>query len=68
MTDLDPYTPNSGSETIFTIPGSSVKFGPGALREVGEDASAMGLRRVALFTDQNVSKTPSYETLVNSLK
>ncbi len=50
------------------MPGSTVKFGPGALREVGEDARAMGLQRVALFTDKHVSGTPSYATLIRALK
>ena len=68
MADQDFYSPKDGGETIFTVPASSVKFGPGALREVGEDAKAMGLWRVAVFTDNHVAATPSYETLISALK
>ena len=67
MPNQDFYSPRSGGETIFTVPGSSVKFGPGALREVGEDARALGLQRVVLFTDKNVIDTPSYATLIGAL-
>src|SRR5438046_1035703 len=42
-------------ESAFTIDAARVLFGPGALAEVGEHARALGLRRIALFTDRAVA-------------
>ncbi len=55
-------------EQIFSVDVSAIKFGPGALAEVGEDARALGLRRVALFTDPRVRALPAFETLSQSLR
>ena len=68
MTEQQRYSLRPGGETIFTVPGSSVKFGPGALREVGEDARALDLKRVGLFTDKHVVETTCFEILIGALK
>jgi hydroxyacid-oxoacid transhydrogenase len=39
------------SERVFTMDTSSIKFGPGATGEVGDDAIRLGCRRVMLVTD-----------------
>src|SRR5919204_3633661 len=44
------------NETIFTLDTSSIKFGPGATREVGEDMRALGASRVMLVTDPRLSQ------------
>jgi len=43
-------------ETVLEIEAPRVKFGRGAIDELGAEAAALGLRRVALFTDRNVAK------------
>ena len=43
------------NETIFTMDSSSIKFGPGATREVGEDMRALGTRRVVVVTDPRIA-------------
>ncbi|MBL8916638.1 MAG: iron-containing alcohol dehydrogenase [Archangium sp.] len=53
-------------ETAFSIDPTSISFGPGVLREVGE--SLAGSKRVALFTDAQVGKLPMLETVRESLK
>lgn len=53
-------------ETAFAIDPTSIAFGPGVLREVGE--SLLGCKRVALFTDAQVAKLPLLETVKDSLK
>ena len=68
MTEQQRYSLRPGGETIFTVPGSSVKFGPGALREVGEDARALDLKRVGLFTDKHVVETTCFAILIGALK
>ena len=44
-------------ETVFTWGAPPIKFGAGALDEVGADVAAMGLRRVAIVTDRGVLAT-----------
>jgi alcohol dehydrogenase class IV len=41
-------------ETVLEIEAPRVKFGRGAIDEVGAEAAALGMRRVALFTDARV--------------
>lgn len=38
-------------ETVFSVSAAPIKFGPGALRETGADALALGMTRVALFVN-----------------
>jgi hydroxyacid-oxoacid transhydrogenase len=51
----------------FTVDSSRVTFGRGCLAEVGDRAGALGLRRVALFSDAGVAKLPIFATTHNSL-
>ncbi len=51
----------------FTVDASRVTFGRGCLAEVGERANALGLRRVALFSDAGVAALPLYEKTHDSL-
>ena len=51
------YVPREGGETVFTVSASSMKFGAGALAELGEDAVSLGMTRVAFFTDRTVGAT-----------
>ncbi len=54
---LSPYfTPVTGGDTAFTVEAPRIKFGHGALDEIGADAGALGMRRVALFTDPVVAE------------
>ncbi len=57
-----------GGETVFSVAGTNLKFGLGALSELGEDARRLGMRRVALFTDRNVAATESFEAARRSLE
>ena len=55
-------------EIAFTISASSVKFGAGALLELGDDARSLGMGRVAFFTDRNVAATGPAETALGALR
>ena len=61
------YTPTEGGEYAFTVEAPKIKFGVGALREVGEDARALGMSRVALFTDPRVAKLEPVAAVRESL-
>lgn len=57
-----------GCESAFSADLSAITFGAGCLSEIGDHAAALGLRRVALFTDPGVRKTPHFETLYSALQ
>ncbi len=42
------------TETVFTWAATPLKFGIGALAEIGEDCVSLGLRRVLVLTDARV--------------
>jgi len=44
-----------GSDRGFTLGMPTFTFGPGVLAEAGDNAAELGLRRVALFTDQRLA-------------
>jgi len=54
----------------FEVHQNTLKFGNGVLRELGEDAKAVGLygKRIALFTDKRVAQLEAVATAVNALK
>src|ERR1700721_4713427 len=54
-------------DRAFTVDASRVTFGRGCLAEVGERASALGLRRVALFSDAGVAGLPIFGKTHDSL-
>ncbi len=55
-------------ETIFTMDTSSIKYGPGATREVGHEMSAQGARRVMVLTDRNLSASATVAVSLESLR
>jgi alcohol dehydrogenase class IV len=56
-----------GGDGAFTVDSSRVTFGRGCLAEVGERARALGLRRVALFSDAVVAGLPVFDKTHDSL-
>lgn len=62
------YLPGDGNESVFSVDISSISFGHGVLREAGEHARALGMTRVALFTDKRVGALPCLDEVVNALR
>jgi hydroxyacid-oxoacid transhydrogenase len=56
-----------GYESAFTVDASRVTFGRGCIEEVGERAKALGMTRVALFSDAIVAGLPMFDTALRSL-
>lgn len=50
------YAPAPGGDSAFSVEAPKIKFGTGVLRELGEDARALGMTRVAVFTDPLVAE------------
>ncbi len=66
---LDPYfKPEKGGDNAFTMEAPKIKFGLGSLRELGTDAKALGMTRVAFYTDSTVAKLEPVETAKKSLE
>ena len=66
---LEPYfEPKEGGDGAFTVEAPKIKFGIGSLNEIGADAKALGLSRVALYTDPTVAKLQPVETALESLR
>jgi len=55
-------------ETAFTIDTSSIKYGPGATREVGYDLRQLGARRVMLLTDPNLTASQAVAVTLDSIR
>jgi alcohol dehydrogenase class IV len=61
------YAPRADGEIAFTVSPQSIKFGAGALAELGADARSLGLQRVAFFVDAKVAETEPAEVARRSL-
>ncbi|HEX8536493.1 MAG TPA: hydroxyacid-oxoacid transhydrogenase [Cystobacter sp.] len=57
-----------GCDSAFTVDTSRVTFGRGCLAEVGERARALGMTRVALFSDERLVRLPFFQTVLQSLE
>ncbi|AWK86474.1 hydroxyacid-oxoacid transhydrogenase [Azospirillum thermophilum] len=68
MPSPNAYPIDPGGETGFTVEAARMKFGPGMLAELGDDARSLGITRVALFTDPNVAATEPFAAALASLK
>lgn len=51
----DYYAPTEAGDTAFTVEAPKIKFGAGCLHELGDEARALGMTRVALYTDPTVA-------------
>jgi len=57
-----------GNEHVFSVDPSAIRFGQGALAEIGYDARELGLTRVALFTDRRVAGLEAVATVTSALR
>jgi len=57
-----------GRETVFAVDPTAIRFGPGVHREAGHDARALGLARVAVFTDPVVARLEALAAITGSLR
>jgi Iron-containing alcohol dehydrogenase len=63
------YQPTGdGLDTAFTVDASRITFGRGCLEELGDRAQALGMTRVALFSDAVVARLSVFDTAQRSLR
>ena len=67
MTCWHYYAAAAGGESAFAIEAPRIVFGKGALAETGDHARALGMKRVALFTDAHLAQTPHVEAVRKTL-
>jgi len=52
----------------FEMAASTIRYGPGVTREVGMDFTDLGVKRVMLLTDPNLTKLPPVQTAIEALE
>src|SRR5499427_5875779 len=62
------YAITDGHESAFAVDISSIVFGPGVLKEAGEHARTLGMKRAALFTDKRVGALQHVADALASLR
>ncbi|MDQ3196579.1 MAG: iron-containing alcohol dehydrogenase, partial [Pseudomonadota bacterium] len=62
------YSPTATGDYAFSIDASSITFGAGCLAEVGDQARCLGLKRVALFTDETLAALEPVRITADSLR
>lgn len=62
-----PIDPSREKEYAFEMAASSIRFGPGATKEVGMDFTNLGAKRVCIVTDSNVAKLDAMKQAVEGL-
>lgn len=62
------FAPAEGGDEAFSIDASSITFGAGVLREAGDHAGALGIKRAALMTDTVLAGLPQVAAVKASLQ
>jgi alcohol dehydrogenase class IV len=68
MTCCHYYAITEGHESAFAVDISSIVFGPGVLKEAGEQARTLGMKRAVLFTDKRVGALECVADALASLR
>lgn len=55
-------------ESTFTMDTSSIKYGPGATREVGYDMQKLGAKRVLVVTDRKIAQLEGVAITLQAIK
>src|SRR5450759_2030519 len=61
------FAQTTDGDNAFTIDASTLTFGAGCLKEGGDQANALGMMKVGIYTDKGVRKLPPIETVTSSL-
>ncbi len=55
-------------EIGFEMAASNLRYGPGVTAEIGMDLKDLGVNKVMVLTDPNLSKLPPVATVIKSLE
>lgn len=62
------YAFETGNESAFSVDATSLLFGPGLLREVGQHVKLRGLKKIAVFTDRTVRQLQCLQDAIVGLR
>ena len=62
------YQFNAGGDDLFTVDVNRIRFGPGALRELGSEVALEGVKNAAVFTDTVVAQLELFSEALQSLR
>ena len=60
------FTP--GRDDVFTVDVNRIRFGPGALGELGLEVTMAGVQKAAVFTDEVVRQLELFSEAMQSLR
>jgi hydroxyacid-oxoacid transhydrogenase len=63
----DHYAPSASGDYGFEVDGARIKYGRGVLRELGDAAAALGIKRAAVFVDPFLKDVEFVYTALQSL-
>ncbi|KAL7267861.1 hypothetical protein RUND412_009536 [Rhizina undulata] len=63
-----PMDASRQKEYAFEMAASSIRFGPGATREVGMDFANMKAKKVLVITDRTIAKLPPMKVAIEALE
>jgi alcohol dehydrogenase class IV len=64
----DHYAPSATGDYGFEVDGARIKYGRGVLRELGEAAAALQIKRAAVFIDSALREQPFVVTALDALR
>ena len=62
------YQFNAGGDDLFTVDVNRIRFGPGALRELGSKVALEGVENAAVITDTVVAQLELFSAALQSLR
>jgi alcohol dehydrogenase class IV len=62
------YQFSAGGDDLFTVDVNRIRFGPGALRELGAEVALEGVESAAVFTDSTVAQLELFSEALESLR
>ena len=62
------YQFDAGGDDLFTVDVNRIRFGPGALRELGAEVVQEGIKSAAVFTDSVVAQLQLFSEALQSLR
>ncbi|MEC9079480.1 MAG: iron-containing alcohol dehydrogenase, partial [Pseudomonadota bacterium] len=57
-----------GNEQVFSADVTRIRYGCGVLKELGQEAGALGIKRVAVYTDSRIRSLPLFDEAVAALR
>jgi alcohol dehydrogenase class IV len=61
------YQFEPGFENVFSADVSRLRYGDGVIKELGQEAASLGMRRAAIFTDAQVRRLPLFDEAAHAL-